>query len=47
LSSFASGALINTQGWAWLNIGAAVPVVITGAGLWWLSLQRVAKPRAA
>ena len=47
LSSFASGALINTQGWAWLNIGAAVPVVITGAGLWWLSLQRVAKLRAA
>jgi MFS family permease len=47
LSSFASGALINTQSWAWLNIGAAVPVVITGAGLWWLSLQRVTKPRAA
>ena len=47
LSSFASGALINTQGWAWLNIGAAVPVVITGAGLWWLSLQRITKPRAA
>ncbi len=47
LSSFASGVLINTQGWAWLNIGAAVPVVITGAGLWWLSLQRVTKPRAA
>ncbi len=47
LSSFASGALINTQGWTWLNIGAAVPVVITGAGLWWLSLQRVTKPRAA
>ena len=46
LSSFASGALINTQGWAWLNIGAAVPVVITGAGLWWLSLQRATKPRA-
>ena len=47
LSSFASGALINTQGWTWLNIGAAVPVVITGAGLWWLSLQRVTKPRVA
>jgi predicted MFS family arabinose efflux permease len=46
LSSFASGALINTQGWAWLNIGAAVPVVITGAGLWWLSIQRIAKPQA-
>ena len=47
LSSFASGALINTQSWACLNIVAAVPVVITGAGLWWLSLQRVTKPRAA
>ena len=46
LSSFASGALINTQGWAWLNIGAAVPVVITGASLWWLSIQRIAKPQA-
>jgi len=47
LSSFASGALINTHGWAWLNMGAAVPVVITGAGLWWLSLQRATKARLA
>ena len=40
LSSFASGALVTTQGWAWLNVGSTVPVAITGLGLLWLALQR-------
>jgi predicted MFS family arabinose efflux permease len=41
LTSFASGALVTTQGWAWLNIGSLVPVALTGAALVWLArLQR-------
>ena len=37
VTSFASGALVTTQGWAWLNWGSLVPVLITGAGLLWLT----------
>lgn len=40
-TSFASGALVTTQGWAWLNWGSLVPVLLTGAGLLWLKLRRV------
>jgi len=40
LTSFASGALVTTQGWAWLNWGSLLPVVVTGAGLLWLAKQR-------
>jgi hypothetical protein len=32
LSSFASGALITTQGWTWLNLGSLVPIVTAGDG---------------
>jgi MFS family permease len=35
-TSFASGALVTTQGWALLNVGSLVPVLITGAALLWL-----------
>ena len=38
-TSFASGALVTTQGWAWLNWGSLVPVLITGAGLLWLKIK--------
>jgi MFS family permease len=44
-TSFASGALVTSQGWAWLNWGSLVPVVITGAGLLWLTLQKKASAR--
>ena len=44
VSSFASGAVISTQGWAWLNVGAILPVALTGMGLWWLALQHRAPP---
>ena len=37
LSSFASGALLTTQGWGWLNLGSIVPVVLTGWALLWLA----------
>jgi MFS family permease len=41
LSSFASGVLVTTQGWALLNWGSTLPVAITAAALLWLAkLQR-------
>ena len=40
LTSFASGALVTTQGWSLLNVGSLVPVVLTGGLLWWLHRQR-------
>jgi MFS family permease len=40
LSSFASGVLVTTRGWALLNLGSLVPVALTGAALGWLSWQR-------
>ena len=40
LSSFSSGALITTQGWAWLNLGSLVPIVLVTAALGWLALQQ-------
>lgn len=39
-TSFASGALVTTQGWTWLNAGSLVPVALTGAAVAWLALQR-------
>lgn len=44
LTSFASGALVTTQGWNWLNVGSLVPIVITGLALAWLALRRRAQP---
>ncbi|MDZ4075652.1 MAG: MFS transporter [Hylemonella sp.] len=46
LTSFASGALVTTQGWQWLNIGSLVPVALTGLALLWLALRRQAAPPA-
>jgi MFS family permease len=40
LTSFASGALVTTQGWQWLNIGSLVPVGLTGLALIWLAWVR-------
>jgi MFS family permease len=45
LSSFASGALVTTQGWQMLNYGSLLPVAVTGVALFWLSLQRGATPK--
>ena len=44
VTSFASGALVTTQGWAMLNVGSLLPVALTGLGLVWLG--RVRKPAA-
>jgi len=40
LTSFASGALVTTQGWQWLNVGSLVPVALTGFALLWLGWSR-------
>lgn len=40
VTSFASGALVTTQGWAWLNIGSLPALVLVGAALLWLGRQR-------
>jgi MFS family permease len=40
LSSFASGALVTTQGWQWLNIGSLLPVTLIVAALSWFVLQQ-------
>ena len=39
-TSFASGALVTTQGWMWLNYGSLVPVTLTALALGWLLLFR-------
>lgn len=40
LSSLASGVLVTTQGWHWLNLSSLVPVLLAGASLAWLALQQ-------
>lgn len=44
LTSFASGALVTTQGWQWLNIGSLLPVALTGVALAWLGWLRRVRP---
>ena len=40
LTSFASGALITTQGWTWLNLGSLLPIAIGLAALAWVGARR-------
>ena len=40
LTSFASGALVTTQGWTWLNIGSLVPLALIAIALAWLATMR-------
>jgi len=44
VTSFASGALVTTQGWRLLNLGSLVPVALTAAALGWLA-WRIAQRR--
>ena len=39
LTSFASGALVTTQGWTLLNYGSLVPVLLTGIAVLWYVLR--------
>jgi MFS family permease len=43
VTSFASGALVTTQGWQLLNLGSLLPVGLTGLALLWLGLRRKAQ----
>ena len=47
LTSFASGALVTTQGWTLLNWGSLLPVALTGLALLWLAGKRRAAARPA
>jgi MFS family permease len=48
LSSFASGALVTTRGWEWLNLGSLLPMALTIGALFWLAaLRRRALPATA
>lgn len=47
VSSLASGVLVTTSGWQWLNLGSLLPVLLTGAGLLWLARMRRREPRTA
>jgi MFS family permease len=40
VTSFASGALVTTRGWTWLNLGSLLPVVLTAVALVWLAIQQ-------
>jgi MFS family permease len=40
ITSFASGALVTTRGWDWLNYGSLVPVALTAVALLWLTWVR-------
>jgi len=40
LSSFASGVLVTTRGWALLNIGSMLPVALIAASLLWLNAKK-------
>jgi MFS family permease len=42
ITSFASGLLVTTSGWALLNWGSLLPVVLIAAALLWLAMQRSA-----
>ena len=39
-TSFASGALVTTQGWTLLNLGSLVPITLVSLALLWLAQQR-------
>lgn len=46
VTSFASGALVTTQGWFWLNLGSLLPLVLVVVALVWLARRRPAAPLA-
>lgn len=46
LTSFASGVLVTTQGWTWLNVGSLLPIALVAGGLAWLGF-RSARPATA
>lgn len=47
VSSLASGVLVTTQGWQWLNLGSLLPILLIGAGLLWLARVQRPAPKTA
>jgi hypothetical protein len=48
VTSFASGALVTTSGWDWLNLGSLLPIGVTGVALLWLARHlQLNPPKAA
>ena len=43
LTSFASGALVTTEGWHWLNMGSLLPLALVGVALLSLHVRGVSK----
>lgn len=43
LTSFASGALVTTQGWTLLNLGSLLPLVLVALALAWLAMRPPAR----
>jgi MFS family permease len=46
VSSFSSGVLVTTSGWALINVGSLVPVALIGASLLWLRSQQAHPARS-
>jgi hypothetical protein len=46
VSSLASGVLVTTQGWTWLNLGSLLPVAVIAGGLAWVGWSGKAKAAA-
>lgn len=44
-TSFASGALVTTQGWSLLNVGSMLPVALMAGGLLWLRAETAASAK--
>ena len=47
LSSLASGALVVTSGWTWLNLGSLPLVLLTALALAWFAWRQRASPAAS
>jgi len=45
LSSFASGAMVTTQGWTALNLGSLLPITLVGLALLWLAARNASTRR--
>lgn len=47
VSSFASGVLVTTQGWTWINLGSLAPLALVAVALWWMARHRAMLRRSA
>jgi len=47
VTSFASGALVTTEGWNWLNMGSLLPILIVSLSLLWLKASGLSKRLSA